>query len=61
MLRLLCQHCLLLDDPTPGDFWDGRLPVGGKGGVEQGTVGRREARTLSFQGEAVVEDFWVAP
>ena len=35
--------------------------MGGEGGVEDGAVGGREARTLGFQREPVVEDFWVAP
>ena len=52
---------LLLDHPTPGDFWDGGLPVWGEGGVEDWAVRRGEARALSLQREAVVEDFWVAP
>ena len=35
--------------------------MGGEGGVEDGAVGGREARTLGFQREPVVEDLWVAP
>ena len=52
---------MLLDHPTSGDFWDRWLPVGREGGIEQRAVNRREAWALSFQGEAIVEDFWVAP
>ena len=55
------SKALLLDHPTPGDFWDGGLPVWGEGGVEDWAVRRGEARALSLQREAVVEDFWVAP
>ena len=35
--------------------------MGREGGIEQRAVNRREAWALSFQGEAIVEDFWVAP
>ena len=35
--------------------------MGGEGGVEERAVGGREARTLGFQREPVVEDLWVAP
>ena len=35
--------------------------MGGERGVEERAVGRGEAGTLDFQGEAVVEDLWVAP
>ena len=35
--------------------------MGGKGGVEEGAVGRWEAGALDFQGKTVVEDLWVAP